>query len=178
MNMAHTLSGKVIWLIGLPNGGKSAIARPLKPVLEGYYANTILIDGDDLRAALKMTQTHYDLKSRTENGYRIGRLAKMFADQGACVVVAANTLFKEVQEWNRANLDYFEVFIDADETTRRARDGKKQLYARFDRGEVKDVLGIDLPPDIPQSPDLVLGNTLESKVEDHIQAILVGLHLK
>lgn len=70
--MNSKLSGKVIWLIALPNGGKSAIAAELLIALKAIYPQTILIDGDNLRTALQMTQSHFDLKSRTENGFRIG----------------------------------------------------------------------------------------------------------
>ena len=173
--MIKGLKGKVIWLIALPNGGKSAIAASLKKSLEKKYHCTILLDGDHLRDALKMTQTHYDLKSRTENGYRIGRLAKMFANQGACVVVAANTLFHEVQRWNRKNLDYLEVFIHSDEETRRKRDKKKRLYARFDAGEIKDILGLDLKAEIPEFPDLIIDNPINSMVDDHVKRIMALL---
>ncbi len=169
------LNRKVIWLIALPNGGKSAIAKILTEKLTEQFPCTILLDGDDLRVALQMTQSNYDLKSRTENGYRIGRLAQMFSNQGACVVVAANTLFHEVQQWNRENLNYFEVYIETDEATRRARDSKKRLYAKYDAGELKDILGIDIPPDIPQHPDLIIKSTIDSSVSSHVEAILTAL---
>jgi adenylylsulfate kinase-like enzyme len=172
------LNGKVIWLIALPNGGKTAIGNALKERISDYYNFTIIIDGDDLRKALEMTQSGYSLESRIKNGYRVGRLAKMFADQGACVIVAANTLIYEVQQWNRENLDYIEVFIETDEATRRKRDFEKKLYHKYDLGEIENILGVDIKAEIPKSPDIIISNDLNSNISDHIDEIVSYLEKK
>ena len=169
------LRGKVIWLIGLPNSGKSTIAEALRKSLVKNFPYTILLDGDHLRLALQMTDSNFDLQSRTQNGYRVGRIAQMFTNQNLCVIVAANTLFHEVQQWNRLHLNYFEVYISTDESTRRARDSEKKIYARYDNGELKNILGVDIEPQLPSNPDLIIENNLNSNIDDHVQMIINSL---
>lgn len=145
----------IVWIIGLPNAGKTAVALLLKEHLLQSGLPTVLLDGDDIRRVLAMEQSHYDRGSRVENALRIGRLAALLANQGITVIVAANTLLHEVQQRHRAELPgYVEVYLDCDEATRRQRDGEKQLYERFDRGETCQVLGLDIPADEPDAPDL------------------------
>ena len=58
--------------------------------------------------------------------------------------------------WNRENLpDYIEIYLDASLETVMARDDKG-LYAAAERGEMKDVVGLDIPWHAPSNPDLRL----------------------
>ena len=53
---------------------------------------------------------------------------------------------------------YYEVFIDAPLEQIMARD-VKGIYARFKKGEIQDVAGLDLEFPVPQNPDLLIKNT-------------------
>ena len=68
------------------------------------------------------------------------------------------SIFPESREWCRQNLSsYYEVFIDAPLNQVMERD-VKGIYARYKRGEVIDVAGLDLDFPTPKTPDLVIKN--------------------
>ena len=97
-------------------------------------------------------------ESRLANAMRICRFARMLSKQGAVVVAATMSLFREVHSWNRANLPgYFEVYLKMSLEALRARD-PRGLYRRAAAGEAKNVAGVDLEFDAPDEPDLVLQN--------------------
>ncbi|MBK9578058.1 MAG: adenylyl-sulfate kinase [Fibrobacterota bacterium] len=151
------MSAKVVWIIGYPNAGKTEVAKALCTLMRNAGRPVVLLDGDEIRRIFSLEATDYDRPGRLRNARRIGLLAQTLSQQGIPVVVAANTLFQEAQAENRERIPgYFEVYLSASEALRRQRDGQKDLYGRFDRGETKSVLGLDLPGDEPTSPHLVL----------------------
>ena len=98
------------------------------------------------------------------------------AKQGFTVVIATISLFKEVHVWNRENLQgYYEVYLRVPLEELRRRD-PKGIYRRFDAGEIKDVAGLDLPFDEPNSPDWVLeflsGQSVEESANELLTAFL------
>lgn len=82
----------------------------------------------------------------------------MLADQGIDVVCTTISLFRECQEWNRAHIPgYHEIYLRVPMRVLVERD-QKQLYSRALRGEVKDVMGIHLPVEAPERPEIVIDN--------------------
>jgi adenylylsulfate kinase-like enzyme len=82
----------------------------------------------------------------------------MLADQGLDVVCATISMFRECQEWNRANIvNYREIYLRVPMQVLMARD-QKQLYSRAARGEMLEVMGVDLTADEPRNPDAVVEN--------------------
>lgn len=147
-----TQNGRVIWITGLSGAGKSTLARALLTHLPG----AILLDGDDLRAALGATGAGFDRAGRLALARTYARLCKLLADQGHTVVMATISLFHEIHAWNRANLPgYLEVFLDVPEAVRRRRD-PKGLYAAEKAGTVRYMAGAEISVDVPQAPDIVL----------------------
>lgn len=170
---------KIVWIIGLPNAGKTVVAQALHDSLKRVGKAALLLDGDDIRKVLGMTDSHYDRESRVENALRIGRLAQVAQSQGLWVIVSANTFFHEVQRCHREQLHgYFEVYLRADEAVRRARDGDKKLYQRFDEGAVRNVLGLDIEAEEPEHPDVVLVNTQDTELQSLLNSLLRALKIE
>ena len=89
---------------------------------------------------------------------RNARLCRLLAEQGADVVCATISLFHEVQRWNRENIPgYCEIYLRVPLDELRRRDSKG-IYAGAQRGNTRDVVGLDVPAEAPESPDLVLDN--------------------
>ena len=89
---------------------------------------------------------------------RNARLCRLLAGQGADVVCATISLFHEVQRWNRENIPgYREIYLRVPIDELRRRDNKG-IYAGAQGGDARDVVGLDVPAETPESPDLVLDN--------------------
>jgi adenylylsulfate kinase-like enzyme len=76
-------------------------------------------------------------------------------------VAAVLSIFPEWRRWNRENIScYSEVYIKASMQTLLKRD-IKNLYARATRGEIVNVVGVDIPFPEPENPDLVIENDVD-----------------
>jgi cytidine diphosphoramidate kinase len=149
----------VIWLIGLSGSGKTTLASEIVKYEKNIHKQkqTILIDGDIVRDIFG-NDLGYSLEDRLVNAKRICGLVKFLDDQGLNVVCAILSIFPEISKWNRQNFtNYYEVFIDAPIDVITKRDSKG-IYGKYKRGELKDVVGMDIKFPIPRSPDLVIQN--------------------
>jgi adenylylsulfate kinase-like enzyme len=148
------MTARAIWLTGLSSTGKSSVARALTALLLERGVAPVLLDGDELRAALPWP-TGYEREQRLDLARFYGRLARTFAQQGHVVICSTVSLFHEVQDWNREHIPgYFEVWLRAPAAELERRDGGKQVYA----GARGAVVGHDVAPEFPRSPDLILDN--------------------
>ena len=128
------LNKNIFWIIGFPNSGKTLLAAEIAKNFVRQGKPVIKLDGDAIRQVLAMENSHFDISERMENARRIGRLATLIQQQGINVIVAANTFFKEVQKEHRKNLPgYYEIYLNSDEETRRARDKEKNYIVGLTR---------------------------------------------
>lgn len=150
-------SGIVYWFTGLSGSGKSTLASGFAWQLRARTRAVVYLDGDELREIFGQ-DLGYDESARRKSAARNGRLCKTLAQQGVDVVCATISLFHECRDWNRANIArYCEIFVRAEMQTLYDRDSKG-LYRRARAGELQDVVGVDLTPELPLSPDLVVDN--------------------
>lgn len=145
----------VIWLIGLSGAGKTTIGAELVRQLRPQAANLVFVDGDAIREVWGDSPGH-DVAGRQVNAGRASRLCAMLDSQGIHVIAAILSIFPEWQAWNRQHFSsYFEVFLDTPMDVLERRD-HKGLYAAARRGEMKNVVGVDIPFPRPPRPDLIL----------------------
>ena len=148
--------GAVIWLCGLAGSGKSTLATALAQILRAKFSNVVYLDGDELREFLG--HFSYDKNGRIDMALKRAKMAKFLSNQGQIVIVSTISLFNEIYEYNRANLpNYFEVFIKCDFDELKKRD-QKGLYTKALRGEMQNVVGVDIAYDSP-APHLTLENS-------------------
>jgi len=149
--------GRVFWITGLSGAGKTTLGRELWSRLRAAGRPASFLDGDALRSAIAEDLGH-SAGDRRRSAMRNARLCRLLAAQGTDVVCATISLFHEVQRWNRENIPgYREIYLRVPLEELRRRDGKG-IYAGAQRGEARDVVGIDVAAEAPEAPDLVLDN--------------------
>lgn len=160
----------VIWITGLAGSGKTTIAKKLYKILKNKYPQTVLLDGDNFREIVG--SIGYTNEERLRGAYIFHNLCKYLDNEGLIVVCSVMVLFKEIQRLNRENFSkYIEIFLDVDMDTLIKRD-KKSLYSKALKGETKNVVGIDLPWDKPENPEIILKNNSINELENNVKTII------
>ena len=150
-------SGRVFWITGLSGAGKTTVGQELCSRLRAAGRSVTFLDGDALRAAIAEDLGH-SADNRRRSAMRNARLCQLLAGQGADVVCATISLFHEVQSWNRENIPgYREIYLRVPIDELRCRDSKG-IYSGAQGGDARDVVGLDVPAEAPEAPDLVLDN--------------------
>src|ERR1700683_1640462 len=149
--------GRVYWITGLSGAGKSTVGKELWRRLRAIGHAAVLLDGDTVREAIAEDLGH-TAANRRQSAMRNARLCRLLSSQGIDVICPTISLFHDVQRWNRANIPgYCEIYLRVPMDELRRRD-PKGIYAAAHRGELRDVVGLDVPAELPESPDLVLDN--------------------
>lgn len=161
----------VIWATGISGAGKTTLCDAIWRILKPKMPQLVSLDGDALRD-LFGNDLSYKEPDRVRQIHRIQGMAKFLADQGQTVLVGALYAHPDLLKWNRENLvNYFEVYIDAPLSVVKARD-PKGLYAKVDEGNMKDVVGIDIPWHAPKNPDLVFNPSDGLSPEEMAQKVI------
>lgn len=148
----------IIWIIGLAGSGKTTIGKEVYLQMKGRNPATVFLDGDDIRDIMG-GDLGYARDDRYANAWRISRLCGYLDRQGIDVVCAILSCFQEHRDWCRSNFSrYFEIAIDVNLPTLRSRD-QKGLYSGALNGTIRNVVGIDLPYDLPSKADMVIENS-------------------
>ena len=150
----------VIWITGLSGSGKTTIAKAIVKKMTTKEKIIIFLDGDELRKVFKTEDkaSDFNYKNRLLNAQKISRLGCLLSSQGHTVVISTMSMFKEIYEWNRENINkYFEVFINLPMEELIKRDSKK-IYSKYLSGNLTNVVGMDLTYDKPLNPNLIISN--------------------
>lgn len=154
---APAADGVVYWLTGLAGAGKTTIAREMTALLRAEGRPVVHLDGDQLRWALGSTRS-YSADDRKQLALTYSRLCSLLSGQGIDVVCSTISMFAEVHGFNRNTLPrYVEVYIRVPLDILEKRD-QKGLYSGARRGEISNVIGIDLPLIEPSDPDMIVDN--------------------
>ncbi len=151
----------VIWLTGLAGSGKTTVGRHLYALWKPRAPNTVLVDGDDIRRILGRDEEarDYTLEGRRHVAERIHEICAWLDRQDINVICCTMSFFPDVHERNRKLFSrYFEVYISVPMDILCRRD-TKNLYAPAMRGEIRNVVGVNLPFTPPGAPDMVIDNS-------------------
>lgn len=144
--------GTVYFFTGLAGAGKTTIGGLFYQKLKARKPNVFLADGDQTRSIFG--RSGYSTEARLDAARRGFRLWRELAEQGIDVVVCSIAMYREIQRWNRENIEnYKEIYIRVTHETLYRRD-QKQLYS----SGRKEVVGVDLPYDEPEDADVIVQN--------------------
>ena len=144
--------GTVYFFTGLAGAGKTTIGGLFFRRLKATKPNAVLLDGDQIRPVF-CEDTGYTHEDRVKRAWRIFRVCRMLAEQGIDVVCCSIAMYADVRAWNRENItNYKEIYIKVKSETLQSRN-QKGLYTSDSA-----VVGVSLPFDEPQNPDIVIEN--------------------
>ena len=147
----------------MSGAGKTTIGRQVHAQWKKEAANTVLVDGDDVRAifAQDRNPNTYTVAGRRRNAERVMELCAWLDRQNINVVCCILCIFEDILTNNREKFsNYFEVFVTAPMETLEKRD-VKNLYGPAIRGERQNVVGVDIPFPTPKQPNMVVDNSRE-----------------
>ena len=179
------MSSCLYWVTGLSGAGKTTIGQLFYSRLKVYNQSTVFLDGDVMRDAmcdLFCSTNNYLPSERKKIAMTYSRLCKMLTDQNIEVVIATISMFHDVRDWNRSNIEiYKEVYIKVPIEVLIERDQKK-LYSRALTGEIQDVIGAEVNENIeleePKKPDIIINNDGSKRPEDIVDKLIKDLKLK
>lgn len=150
----------------MSGSGKSTLADKVVSLLKNKGLPVIHLDGDKLRdvfGSSKASKKNHSRKSRISLAMQYAQLCQIISSQGVIVVISTISMFNEVHNWNRINLqNYIEVFLKVPLKELRRRD-PKGIYHRYDTGKLKNVAGLDLLVDEPKTPDWLFDFNLDKQ---------------
>jgi adenylylsulfate kinase len=147
----------VYWITGLSGAGKSTVAELLAKRLRAHGQPVVQLDGDMLRDIFSPAAGH-DTQDRLRLAQAYGRLCRAVAAQGIDVVCSTISMFHAVRRWNRDHIpSYREIYLSVPLSELQRRDSKG-LYRGAREGGTRNVVGVDLRAELPETPDLTVEN--------------------
>ena len=122
-------------------------------------SSAILISGDNIRKIMglkKFTKT-----KRLDYGKKFSELSKLITNQKINVIFSTVSMLHKVRFLNKKNIrNYVEIYIKSD-VQKIIKRGKKRIY--FKRR--KNIVGLDIKPEFPKKPDIVINNNFNKDVD-------------
>ncbi len=164
--------GILFWITGLSGSGKTQIAKKIHLSISKKYGPTICISGDEVRKILNLNG--YDKNQRLEIGKNYIFLAKLITDQKINVIFAVVGLFHKLHKINKATFkNYLEIYIKSE-----IKKLKMQKKKYFYRKKVKNVWGMDIKPEFPKKPDIVIFNDFKKNINELSKELLSKIKKK
>lgn len=169
-------NSKVLWFTGLSGSGKTTITDSLKKEFDSRGKSYQVFDGDDVRERLHkhLGFTPEDIK---ENNRLIVELCRGVYHQVDYIIVPVISPFRESRDKAREvfGKDFVEIYINCSYEECKRRD-VKGLYAKAERGEISNFIGLQIPYEPPINPEIEIYSTKES-VEKSLEKIISFLGL-
>ncbi len=157
--MKKNNKGILFWVTGFSGSGKTQLAKKIYTQIKKDYGPTILFSGDDIRRIFQLKG--YTAKERLNTVKKYCKLSKFITSQNINVLFAVIGMMDEVRNWNRKNIkNYIEIYIKSD-LKNIINKKKKRLY----HNNKKNIVGIDIKPEYPKNPDIVINNDFKKNLD-------------
>jgi adenylylsulfate kinase-like enzyme len=151
--------GILFFITGISGSGKSTLGKLIFKNIVKKYGPTLLFHGDDFRKIYKFNK--YSASERFKFGCQNTLLIKKILNQKINVIYTAVSMSYKSQKFKRNNIDnYVEIFVKAS-VNEIVRLKKKKIY----HNNIKNIVGIDICPEYPKKPNIVLNNNLKKPLK-------------
>jgi len=169
--------GFTVWFTGLSGAGKTTLARALAVELGARGVKVEILDGDEVRTNLSKG-LGFSKEDRDTNIRRIGYVSRLLARNGAGVIAAAISPYRELRDEVRRSIEaegaaFIEVFVRCPIDILAERD-VKGLYRKALAGEIKEFTGVSDPYEAPIDPEVVVETDRET-IEESTNKIIQEL---
>lgn len=160
------MNNYLIWVTGLSGSGKTTIGNLIKDDIEKLIGKTIIIHGDDLRKLFN--NNDYSKDSRLKLAKKYCNFCKYLLDQNINVIITCVALFHEIHDYNRKTFkNYIEIYIKSD-----IEDLIKRKEKTFYIEKTNNVWGLDISPELPKKPDIIIENNFNSDIQTYKNILL------
>lgn len=153
-----------IWFTGLSGSGKTTIANELVKRLRKRNIPVVLLDGDIVRKTLSR-DLGYTKEDRDKHITRVADNCHLINENGisclACVISPTRKIRKYARDLTN---NFIEVYIKCNLDVCEKRD-VKGYYKQARDGEIKDFVGINIPYEAPQAPEITIETDTETLSE-------------
>jgi len=130
----------------------------------------VLIDGDIARKTVSR-DLGYTKEERDRHISRVADICYLINQSNVNAIACVISPTKEIREYARNNIENFiEVYIKCPLDICKDRDVKGH-YKRVAEGEIKEFVGITIPYEEPQSPEITI-ETDKKNVDEGVEEIL------
>jgi len=156
---------RVLWFTGLSGSGKTTIAKSLEKELDKKGKSYKIFDGDDVRKKLHK-HLGFSPEDIKENNRLIVELCRKVFNKIDYVIVPIISPFRESREQARRTFgeNFIEIYINCPYEECRKRDAKN-LYARAERGEIENFIGLHVPYEPPLNPEIEIDSVTQEEKE-------------
>ena len=148
--------GWCIQIEGYSGSGKTSLSIKIKSKVEKLIGKTIILDGDNCRSFFKSFgyKVGYTKKDRTQGSYSRSELINLFNINRINVIHPALGLNGKGLKIFKKKIKNFIIIYVKSNVTQIKRFGKKNTIYKLK----KNVVGVDIMPDIPRYPHIVIEN--------------------
>jgi adenylylsulfate kinase-like enzyme len=151
--------GILFWITGLSGSGKTSLAKKIFPAIKKKYGPTIHLDGDVLRKILNLNG--YSYAERLSNTKIYNKILKLLTEQNINVIISLVGLMQKPRSWNRKYIKkYIEIYIKS-EVKKIIQKDRKKIYKKN-----KNVVGVNIKPELPKSPDIIIDNKFNKNLNN------------
>ena len=163
-----------IIIFGLSGSGKSTLSKMIHKKIEKKIGKTALLDGDNFRKFLKQLGFRFGYKKNERSRsaipvlYIINFLLKLKINvlyNNVCLNKKAYNLWKS----NIKNIIYVYIKTDVKKIIQFGK--KNKLYL-----EEKNVVGLDIKPDIPKKPHITIENNFDRSLNNISKELISKLN--
>ncbi|EDR11892.1 uncharacterized protein LACBIDRAFT_183631 [Laccaria bicolor S238N-H82] len=173
--------GFVLFLTGLHNSGKDAIAKALQVTLNQQGGRSVsLLLGETVRQELS-PKLGFSAEDRHENVHRIAYVSAELARAGAAVIAAPIAPYERSRELARQTVlqsagaggNFFLIHV-ATPLEHCEKTDRRGLYTRARLGEITGFTGVDDPYEAPEHAELTVDVTKQS-IPEIVHSIILLL---
>lgn len=167
---------KILWFTGLSGSGKTTICDLLAKHFQTKGIAFKILDGDFIRENFHK-HLGFSIKDITQNNALVIELCRKYLSDFEYLMVSLISPLKEPRQKAREIFgeNFIEIYLNCSYEECKKRD-TKGLYKKAEEGNLQNFIGLHIPYEVPEKPELVLNTSIESP-ESSYKKIMTYLNL-